>query len=57
MLSELGIESNAQELLDKMDTDGNGTISFDEFYNGFGALLEQQQKETKQVCITNLSCS
>lgn len=52
MLSELGIEADARELLNKMDSDGNGTISFDEFYNGFGALLEQVQKETKQVCIT-----
>lgn len=54
MLSQLNLPISSDELMKKLDADGNGTISFDEFREGFGVMLqqkhEQQSAEKQQVC-------
>lgn len=36
-LEKLGEETTAQQLLAKLDTNGDGVITFDEFVTGFSA--------------------
>lgn len=48
IMLELGQQvtrDQVKELLFKLDSNGDGTIDFDEFYNGFGAILMHQQTE------------
>lgn len=54
MLSKLNLPIPPDELMNQLDADGNGTISFDEFREGFGVMMQQnhekQSAEKQQVC-------
>lgn len=43
MLQQLNLTISADEVMKQLDEDGNETISFEEFYHGFGKMLQMQQ--------------